>query len=305
MDDGMVREVRITHVFEAPRELVWRAWTDAEQLKHWFMPNGFTIPVCEVDLRPGGAFHMIVRAPDGSESPLGGEFSQVDPPGRLVFTTTAFEGPDGTPMIEVLNTATFADLGDTTELTLHAVVTKASREIAFALAGMEEGWIQSFEKLDALLTGREADGSAREIVATRVLDAPRQRVWKVWTDPAHIARWWGPTGFTTTIDEMDVRPGGLWRHTMHGPDGTDFPNEAVFVNVVEPMFLAYLHGDPGMPDHFFTTVELADQGGKTDVTIRMRFPTAADRARAIEQYGADQGLEQNLDKLATYVTEAS
>jgi uncharacterized protein YndB with AHSA1/START domain len=159
MGDGMVREVRITHVFEAPRELVWRAWTEAEQLKRWFMPHRFTVPACEVDLRPGGAYRMTVRAPDGTESPTAGEFKEVHPPERLVFTSTAFEGPDGLPMLEVLNTASFADLGDATEVTLHAVVTKASREIAFALAGMEEGWIQSFEKLDELLTGHVVEAS--------------------------------------------------------------------------------------------------------------------------------------------------
>jgi uncharacterized protein YndB with AHSA1/START domain len=264
------------------------------------MPHGFTVPECEMDLRPGGRFRMTVRAPDGGESPTGGEFKEIDPPQRLVFTTTGFDGPDGVPMLEV-NTATFADLGDKTELTLHAVVTKASPEMAAPLAGMEEGWLQSFEKLDGLLTGREVDSSEREMVATRLLDGPRETVWKLWTDPAHIAEWWGPRGFTTTIHEMDVRPGGTWRHTMHGPDGTDYPNSAVFLDVREPEYIAFLHGDPGDPDHFFTTVDFADEGGKTGVTIRALFPSAADRERAIREYGAADGLEENMDKLAEYV----
>ena len=301
MDDAMVREISITRIFAAPRDLVWRAWTDAEQLARWFMPHGFTVPECEMDLRPGGTFRMTVRAPDGSESPTGGEFKEIDPPQRLVFTTTGFDGPDGVPMLEVLNTATFADLGDKTELTLHAVVTKASPEMAAPLAGMEEGWLQSFEKLDGLLTGREVDSSEREMVATRLLDGPCETVWKLWTDPAHIAEWWGPRGFTTTIHEMDVRPGGTWRHTMHGPDGTDYPNSAVFLDVREPEYIAFLHGDPGEPDHFFTTVDFADEGGKTGVTIRALFPSAADRERAIREYGAADGLEENMDKLAEYV----
>ena len=301
MDDAMVREISITRIFDAPRDLVWRAWTEAEQLARWFMPHGFTVPECEMDLRPGGTFRMTVRAPDGSESPTGGEFKEIDPPQRLVFTTTGFDGPDGVPMLEVLNTATFADLGDKTELTLHAVVTKASPEMAAPLAGMEEGWLQSFEKLDGLLTGREVDSSEREMVATRLLDGPCETVWKLWTDPAHIAEWWGPRGFTTTIHEMDVRPGGTWRHTMHGPDGTDYPNSAVFLDVREPEYIAFLHGDPGEPDHFFTTVDFADEGGKTGVTIRALFPSAADRERAIREYGAADGLEENMDKLAEYV----
>ena len=126
MDDAMVREISITRIFDAPRDLVWRAWTEAEQLARWFMPHGFTVPECEVDLRPGGTFRMMVRDPNGMESPTGGELMEVDPLERLVFTTAAFEGPDGVPLFEVRNTATFADRGDKTELTLHAVVTKAS-----------------------------------------------------------------------------------------------------------------------------------------------------------------------------------
>ena len=302
MDDAMVREISITRIFAAPRELVWRAWTEAEPLAAWFMPHGFTVPECTVDLRVGGSFRMTVRAPDRTESPTGGEFKEIDPPQRLVFTTMGFDGPDGVPMLEVLNEATFADLGDKTELTLHAVVTKASPEMVAPLAGMEEGWLQSLEKLDGLLTGREVDSSERELVATRLLDAPRETVWKLWTDPAHIAEWWGPRGFTTTIHQMDVRPGGTWRHTMHGPDGTAHPNSVVFLDVREPECIAYLHGDPGEPDHFFTTVDFVDESGKTGVTIRALYPSAADRERAIREYGAAEGLEQNVDKLAEYVT---
>jgi uncharacterized protein YndB with AHSA1/START domain len=305
MDDAMVREVSITRIFDAPRELVWNAWTDAEQLARWFMPHGFTVPECEVDLRPGGKLHMLVRGPDGSEMPNDGEFREIDPPERFVLTTSAFEGPDGVPLLEVLNTVTFADRGEKTEMTLHAVVTKSTPEMAGPLAGMEEGWLQSFEKLDGLLTGREADSSSRELATTRVVDAPRELVWKAWTEPERVAKWWGPKGFTTTIQEMDVRPGGVWRHTMHGPDGTDYPNKVVFLEVREPECLAYLHGDPGEPDHFFSTVIFTDEGGKTGISMRGLFPSAADRDRVIEEYGAAEGMESTLDELAAYLAEMS
>ena len=77
-----------------------------------------------------------------------------------------------------------------------------------------------------------ADTSEREILLSRVFDAPRNLVWEAWTDPRQVAQWWGPNGFTTTIEVMDVRPGGHWRHVMHGPDGTDYPNDIVFLEVV-------------------------------------------------------------------------
>jgi uncharacterized protein YndB with AHSA1/START domain len=305
MDDEMVREVRITRIFDAPRELVWAAWTEAEQLKKWFMPHGFTVPECEVDLREGGRLHMLVRGPDGMEMANDGEFHQVDPPERLVLTTSAFEGPDGLPLLEVRNTVTFADRGEKTEMSLHAVVQRATPEMAAPLAGMEEGWLQSFDKLDGFLAGREADSSEREIATTRVLDAPRDVVWRAWTDPEQVVQWWGPKGFTTTIEEMDVRPGGVWRHTMHGPDGTDYPNRVVFLEVREPECIAYLHGEPGEPDHFFATVILDDEGDKTRLSMRSLFPSAADRDRVAEEYGAVEGMESTIDELAAFLAARS
>ena len=78
----------------------------------------------------------------------------------------------------------------------------------------------------------------REIRITRVFDAPRELVFEAWTDRDQVVEWWGPHGFTTTIHEMDVRPGGVWRFVMHGPDGTDYNNHVVFEEVVEPERLA-------------------------------------------------------------------
>src|SRR2546426_6169783 len=90
----------------------------------------------------------------------------------------------------------------------------------------------------------------REIITTRVLDAPRELVWKAWTDPKHVAEWWGPNGFTNTIQEMDVRPDGVWRFIMHGPDGVDHKNEIIFIEVVELERLVY--------DQFFSDVRFAN-----------------------------------------------
>src|ERR1700678_444638 len=82
----------------------------------------------------------------------------------------------------------------------------------------------------------------REIVISRVFDAPRELVWQAMTDPLHVIHWWGPRGFTTTIEEMNVRPGGVWKQVMHGPDGTDYPNKSIFTEVVKPERLVYAHG---------------------------------------------------------------
>jgi uncharacterized protein YndB with AHSA1/START domain len=142
-----------------------------------------------------------------------------------------------------------------------------------------------------------ADSAGREIVATRLLNAPRALVWAVWTDPKHVAKWWGPNGFTNTIREMDVKPGGRWRFTMHGPDGTDYENEVVFTEIVKPSLLAYDHVSP----KFHVTVTFAEEGGKTRLVMRMLFDNKAERDDVAEKYGAVEGLNQTLNRLAGYV----
>ena len=139
--------------------------------------------------------------------------------------------------------------------------------------------------------GSSAD---REIVATRVFDAPRELVWKLWTDPHHVARWWGPNGFTSTIQEMDVRPGGVWRLVMHGPDGTDYPNRSVYVEVVKPERLVYDHVSG---PHFRATATFVEEGGKTKVTMRMVFESKDLRDKVAKEFGAVEGLSQTLGRL--------
>ena len=125
----------------------------------------------------------------------------------------------------------------------------------------------------------------REIVATRVFDAPRELVFRMWTDPKHIAHWWGPNGFTNTIHEMDVRPGGVWRFVMHGPDGVDYKNKIVYLEIVKPERLVYRHaGEEGTEDvRFHTTVTFLEEGGKTKLTLRMVFESAAGRDRVVKK----------------------
>jgi uncharacterized protein YndB with AHSA1/START domain len=141
----------------------------------------------------------------------------------------------------------------------------------------------------------------REITATRVFDAPRELVWKVWTEPNHIAQWWGPRGFTNTIHRMEVRPGGVSEFMMHGPDGVDYPNMATYLEVKKPERLVYDHGKEGELTYFRVTVSFEDIGGKTKLTMQMLFETAQQRNQVVEKYGAVEGLKQNMDKLGEYL----
>jgi uncharacterized protein YndB with AHSA1/START domain len=140
-------------------------------------------------------------------------------------------------------------------------------------------------------TNRTTD---REIFATRVFDAPRELVWEVWTNPKHLAQWWGPNGFTNTIHEIDVKPGGVWRFIMHGPDGTDYKNEVVYVEVVKPERLVYDHiSGP----KFRATVTFSEEGGKTRLKMQMLFESAAERENTVKKFGAVEGLNQTLRRL--------
>lgn len=157
----------------------------------------------------------------------------------------------------------------------------------------------------------------REIVITRVLDAPREQVFKAWTDPEHLARWWGPNGFTTPVCKMDVRPGGVLHYCMRSPEGHDFWGKGVYREVVEPERIVYTdtfadaEGNPveparyGMssnwPSEAQVTMTLAEHEGKTRLVLRHAVGSALDSERAMCQ----QGWTESLERLAGYVAKAS
>jgi uncharacterized protein YndB with AHSA1/START domain len=304
----------LTRVLSAPRGLVFKAWTDPKQVAQWWGPRGFTNPVCELDVRPGGALRIDMRAPDGTVYPMTGVYQEIVEPERLVFTSSALD-PARKPLFEVLTTVAFSEKSGKTTVTVRArVVKKFTTGAAPYLEGMEEGWTQTLERLEEHVskgsgskaqTGAHAPAgtsSDREIVLTRVLDAPPAVVFAAWTDGRHIGRWWGPRGFTTTVHEMDVRPGGVARYLMHGPDGVDYPNRIDYIEVQKPDRLLYDHGsdDRNDPERFRVTVTFAAQGGKTKLTLRSVFLSKKVRDDKIE-FGAVQGGNETLDRLGEYL----
>ncbi len=144
------------------------------------------------------------------------------------------------------------------------------------------------------------DLADRSFVHARLIDAPREQVFDAHRDPARLARWWGPAGFSNTFHEFDLQPGGNWRFVMHGPDGTDHPNESRFTEVVEPerVVIEHLSGH-----HFAMTIRLESRGHQTLVGWRQVFDTAEERAR-IAAF-VTPANEQNLDRLAAEVARLS
>ncbi len=444
-EDYLGREFVITRQFAAPRERVWRAWTDPAQLAQWWGPRGFTNPVCEWDARPGQTIHVVMRAPNGADHPMGGEFREIAAPERLVFTSGALN-EKGKLLFEFLHTVTFVERRGQTLLTIRSQVMKTTAEANKYIGGFEAGMTQSLERLDELLAVKnervvvertfaapvakvwaaltnkeamqqwsfdikefkpvvgfafemdvehegarflhrckitkvipekklaytwryeghpgdslvtielgavgqktkvrlthagietfpktpsfarenfvkgwtaiigenlrkfveitaEADTADREIVITRVVDAPCELVWSAWTDPKQIVEWWGPNGFATTIEKMDVRPGGVWKYIMHGPDGTDYPNQSAFTDVVKPERIVFSHGG-GKKGAKVVNFEMRwifeKQGKKTKATIRQVYPTTADRDYVAREYGTVEGGRQTLARLALHLAK--
>jgi len=145
----------------------------------------------------------------------------------------------------------------------------------------------------------------RTIQISREFDFPREVVFDAFTDPVNIGRWWGPNGFTTTTYFRDFKVGGKWIYTMHGSDGTDYPNWVVYKEIIIPEQIVYDHGgEIGEPAHFKTTILFEDIGGRTRITLKMVFPTQEARDKTVE-FGAIEGGNQTLSRLSDYLSTLS
>jgi uncharacterized protein YndB with AHSA1/START domain len=294
------REVKFIRIFDAPRELVFTAWTDPAHLRIWWGPHGFTNLVFDADARLGGEWRVVMRSPAGAEFSGGGKYLEVAPPERLVFTNNVV-APDGSILVEGVTTVVLEDEGAKTKMTL---VTRAVGRVDAAaqiLARMEAGWAQSLERLQMQVAPGSSPGfggatADREIVISRVFDAPRELVFDAWTNPERVGKWWGPKGFTTTTHSIDIRPGGEWLFVMHGPDGKDYDNQIVYDDIVKPDRIVYRH----LPTpRFQSTVTFTEHGGKTKVTMRTVFESPEIRNN-VAKYAVEGGF-QHMGCLAAHL----
>lgn len=150
------------------------------------------------------------------------------------------------------------------------------------------------------MENKQSNTADRELRISRVLDAPVELVWEVWTEPEHIARWWGPNGFTNTIHEMDIQPGGNFDLTMHGPDDTDYKNHSVFKEIVPNERIVYEHVSG---PKFLATITFTPQGEQTRLDWHMLFETAEQFIQVVKTFKADEGIKQNVEKLIVYLAK--
>ena len=146
----------------------------------------------------------------------------------------------------------------------------------------------------------------REVVVSRTIDAPRERVFEAFTEVRHLTQWWGPDGFTTTTRAFEFRVGGEWDFVMHGPDGTDYQEWISWIEIAPPERITMLHGESrGDPNAFESVLTFAPDGAATRIEMRTVFPTAELRDEAVEKYHAVEGGRQTLGNLAAYVSEVA
>src|SRR5262245_19575549 len=286
------REIDVERVFDSPRELVWEAWVDPKQVDLWWGPRGFTTTTHEMDVRPGGVRRLTMVGPDGSEFVNKSVYKEVVRPERLVFAHSG--GGEDRTGVSFEATVTFEDLGNNrTRVTMRSLFPSAEmRGMVVREFNAIEGGRQTLERLGEHVEARAAGAGYREIVSSRVIGKPREAVFGAFSDPSVLAKWWGPNGFTNTIQEFDLRPGGAWRLVMHGPDGTDYLNVSGFVEVVPAERVVYDHLGP--IHRFRMTMTYADEGEGTRLTWRMRLD--ADEAEKIRRV-VTEANEQNFDRL--------
>jgi uncharacterized protein YndB with AHSA1/START domain len=140
----------------------------------------------------------------------------------------------------------------------------------------------------------------RELLLTKMLNALIDLVWEVWTKPEHVAKWWGPNGFTNTITTMDIKPGGEWKLIMHGPDGTDYKNESIFKEIIHHEKIAYEHVSS---PKYKATIKFEAQGEQTCLKWHVLFESNEQFIQVVKTFKADEGLKQNIEKLNQYLTE--
>jgi uncharacterized protein YndB with AHSA1/START domain len=299
-------------VFAAPRPLLYRCFMDPHYLSRWYGPRGFSCPTCEVDAKTGGQFKLAVQSPDGMVFAMTGTFLDIAPDEKVVKEDDVSGHPgfwfdlvdparkgQGPRKIGMTTTLSFADHPAGSRLTVATRFDSIEMRDNFAMVGLKDGWSSSFEKLDDLTNALKDD--EHEINITRLIAHPLARVFAAFSDPAGMAVWWGPNGFTTTTHSMQFKVGGSWDYTMHGPDGTDYPNFVRYTAIEPNRRIFYDHGThEGQPPLFKAEISFASEEASTRVNLRLILKDAAERP-AYVKFGAVEGGYQNLERLEKWL----
>ena len=288
------REMVVTRTIKAPRELVFQAFTDPQHVGHWWGPNGFTLTTFSMDVKPGGSWRYVMHGPDGRDYQNKITYLEIVKPERLVYLHG--DGSDNeVEQVSFQTTLTFVEQEGKTTVTMRALFpTAQERDRVVKEYGALEGGKQHLARLEGHLEKQPvSEVSDREIFTTRVMKASQALIFRAFADQQRLKNWWGPNGFTNTIEQFDFLPGGTWKLIMHGPDGTDYHNESRFDEIVEPARIVFTHLRP--MHRFRMTMTMEPVGKDTRFSFRMLFDDAAECQRVKAFVGPAN--EQNFDRL--------
>ena len=305
------REIVITRLIDAPVARVWRAWTDNKEIVKWWGPHGFSDETQNREFKPGGHWKHTMIGPDGTRFPNYATYKEIEKEKRILLVNAGSK-EDEAKGVGFCSEITFKAVGGKTEITMHMTLATAEMR-AFVVKEHKaiEGGQQTLSRLNAFVTG--------QFVIFRLVDAPRERVWRAWTDPKEMAAWFGPKGSQGFHSELDFRVGGTYHYAMNS-GGFEMWGLAVYKEIQKPEKLVYVQQfsdkdrgltvhpmAPTWPKKMLTTVHFQDFGPKTLISL---YWQAVDPSDAEAQTfhdgmaGMSQGWGGSFDRLDEHLKEA-
>jgi uncharacterized protein YndB with AHSA1/START domain len=310
--DDADREIRANRLFDAPRALVWKAFTRPEHLAKWWGPNGFSNTIETMNVKPGGIWKLVMHGPDGRDYKNEMVFKEIVEGEKIAYTHMS------TPKFDAV--ITFASEGDRTRLSWRMIFATAAERNSTAKGwGAIDGLQQTVSRLDAYVT-TGIDATTAPFVVTRTFEAPRQLVWAAFTEEKHLAKWWGPKGFLPGHCKIDLRVGGSFHYQLLGPNGAEVWGKWVFETVVAPELMVFISGfsDPAgnparhpmapvWPVEMRSRTVFTEAYGRTTVTITWAPINATEaELRAFDEArpSMTNGWAGTMDQLTAYLPKA-
>ncbi len=323
------REIHLTRVFDAPRDLVWDAWTDPAHLAHWWGPVGFSNTTHAMALKPGGQWRFDMHGPDGRDYPNLITFLEVQPPERLVYKHGGDRDVEPVNFQVTVTLERVMDGGEKTRLSMRSLFpTPQARGCVIHQYGAAEGGKQHLARLAEYLASDAARaagerGGSDEFTITRVVRAPRDLVYRVWTERDHLLQWFGPAGCTMPSCELDLRVGGRFLYCLRPAGGGELWARWIFREIVPGTRIVFVMSFSDAegnvvkspfggewPLETLSTVEFSDHAGighGTVVTIRavpINAATAERDAFRNAHPSMQQGWGGTFGRLVAHVSPA-
>ncbi len=267
--DTSDREIVNARVIDAPRDLVFSAWSDPRHITHWWGPRGFRTTTHSMDMRPGGVWRFTMHGPDGRDYENKVTYREVTSPERIVYD---HEGVGADSGVVFKSTVTFEDLDGRTRMTFRMVFASPEVKDHVAKYGAVEGLEHTLQRLAEHTALTYGDDAKPALEIRRTFAAPRDLVFRAWTEPERMAQWLGPHDFTTISCRLDPVPGGTYRACIRSSKGQDHWMSGVYREVIAPYRLVFTFawdeadGSRGHETIVFVSFDEVD--GQTEMTFR-------------------------------------